>query len=187
MRAATASIARTACAAAAVLAGAAWPTTASAAIPVPAGSLTRSAHVAFEGCNARHIVLSVTILRHPFRPGQRVPYAVRLRNSGGTTCGADPAQGVPQARQRLTVGPCGILSATVRNSRGTGVYPGPASFNCPEESGFRLGAHSTAEATTSWTQVAYAGNPPKVGQAPPGTYHLVVDQAVAVPVTLAPG
>jgi hypothetical protein len=183
--AAVAMVLATAAAAIAVLAP--WTTTASAAIPVTAGSVTRSAHVSFEGCNARHIILSVTILRHPFRPGQQVPYTVRLRNTGSTTCGAEPTQGVPQARHRLTVGPCGIVSATVRNSRGIGVFPGPAIFGCPEESGFRLGAHSTAQVTTSWTQVAYVGSPPTAGQAPPGTYHLVIDHAVTVPVTLTPG
>lgn len=160
-----------------------------AAAAASAPNVTRSAHVAFENCNAQQITLSVTVPRHAFTPGQPVAYTVRLRNSGSTTCGAQLAKGVPQARHRLTVGPCGPLPLEVRNARGVDVYPGPAVFNCPEETGFQLGPHSQAQTTGSWSQAAYLGSPsdPQPKQASPGSYRLTVDQAVTVPLSLTSG
>jgi hypothetical protein len=145
-----------------------------------------------EGCNARHVGLSVTVPRHPFTPSERVPYTVRLRNTGSNACGAPLAKGVPQARQSLVVGPCGVLPVTIRNSESTPVYPGPAVFFCPNEAGFRLGPHSTAQTTAYWNQVAYLGRDepqtqPQSQHASPGSYRLTVDGAVTVPITLTPG
>jgi hypothetical protein len=67
------------------------------------------------------------------------------------------------------------------------VYPGSQVFFCPDEAGFRLGPHSTAQATTRWNQVAYTGTGPSptAQHAPPGTYRLTVDRAVTVPVSLS--
>jgi hypothetical protein len=166
-----------------------------AAAAVSAPTITRSAHVSFGTCNAQQITLSVTVPSHAFKPGQPVTYTVQLRNTGSTTCGAQLAKGVPQARHQLTVGPCGPLPLEVRNARGVNVYPGPAVFHCPEETGFELGPHSQARATGSWSQAAYLGSPshqqPEQPQQPlqprqasPGSYRLTVDQAVTVPLTL---
>jgi hypothetical protein len=160
-----------------------------AAGATPAPTITRSAHVTYANCSAQQILLTVTVPRHAFTPTQRVPVTVRLRNTGGTTCGAPLAKGVPEAHQTLTVGPCAALSMVVRSSRGVDLYPGPAVFHCPEETGFQLGPHSTAQTTAYWSQVAYLGpsSDLRTRQAPPGTYRVTVDQAVSVPVTLAPG
>jgi hypothetical protein len=160
-----------------------------AAAAASSPNVTRSAHVAFENCNARQIILSVTVPRRAFTSGQPVTYTVRLRNTGSTTCGTQLARGVPQARHQLTVGPCGPLPLEVRNARGVDVYPGPAVFHCPEETGFELGPHSQAQAIGSWSQAAYLGSPsdPQARQASPGSYRLTVDQAVTVPLTLASG
>ncbi len=168
---------------------------AAAAAPHPS-VITRSAHVAFENCNARHVILSVTVPRHAFTPGELVTYTVRLTNTGTATCGQAPAQipqDLAQARHSLTVGPCGTLSTVVRNARGVNVYPGSVGESCPAEFGFRLGPHSSTSTTGSWNQTDFQGHgqgqasPTPSMQAPPGTYWLVVDQAVTLPVTLVPG
>lgn len=169
---------------------------ASVVAPTPAAAssssatITRSAHVALENCSAQHVVLSVTIPRRAFAPTEEVSFTVLMRNTGSTTCGAALAPHVIQARARLTVGPCGSLPLAVHNSRGVSVYPGPATYFCPDERGFRLGPRSSAQATGYWNQSELLGTaaaPAKPQHAPPGTYQLVVDRAVTVPVTLAPG
>ncbi|HEX4127688.1 MAG TPA: hypothetical protein VHX67_08950 [Acidimicrobiales bacterium] len=151
-----------------------------------AATTTRSAHIPFEGCNARRISLSVTIPTHAYTPTQQVTFTVRLRNTGATACGSPLARHVPQARQKLTVGPCGTLALVVHNDRGLEVYPGPGVFHCPEETGFQLGPHATAETTATWSQAVYLGRQSEAvpGHAPPGTYRLLLGGAVTVPVTL---
>ena len=187
---------------------AALPTTpASAAKPAAKGAatITRSAHVGFENCNAQHVTLSVTAPGHAFAPDEPVTVTVRLRNTGSTTCGAPVAQHVPAAHHALTVGPCGALPLVVRSTHGRTVYPGPGVVFCPEETGFQLAPHSTAQATATWSQTASiatgvgtgtgpgtatgtgAGTAAKAQQAPPGLYRLTVDGAVTVPVTLISG
>jgi hypothetical protein len=84
----------------------------------------------------------------------------------------------------LAVWPCGVLSLVVRSGSGTEVYPGPAVFHCPEETGFRLGPHSTAQATGFWIQTDSVGARPDLE---PGAYRLTVDGAVTVPITLTSG
>jgi hypothetical protein len=166
-------------------AGAAGSAAYAAAASAP--TITRSAHVAFENCNARHVVLSVTAPRHAFRLSEPVTIQVRLSNSGSTTCGTPLAQHVPEARTALTVGPCGTLPLTVGNLGGVDVYPGPLVYFCTDEAGLRLGPHSTVQATAQWSQAAYLGTPPKPQHAPPGTYRLTVDRAVTVPIVLTSG
>ena len=163
--------------------------TATATATAPSPGITRSAHVAFENCNARHIILSVTAPRHAFAPHEPVTVTVRLRNTGSTTCGTPLAQHVPQARRALSVGPCGTLPLTVRTTGGVAVYPGTQVFFCPEATGFRLGPHSTAQALGYWTGEAYLGpgTPPKAEHAPAATYRLTVDRVVTVPITLTSG
>ena len=156
------------------------PTDAAYAAPAPAPTITRSAHVAFANCNARHIVLRVAVNRHAFQLSEPVTVKVQLTNTGNSTCGGPLAEQVPQARGSLTVGPCGVLPLVVRTGSGTDVYPGPAVFHCPEETGFRLGPHSTVQATGFWTQ-------PAPRHLEPGAYSLTVDGAVTVPVVLTSG
>jgi hypothetical protein len=166
---------------------AAAATTAAAAASSASASITRSAHVRFENCNAQQVTLSVTIPRHAFTPTEPVTYKVRLRNTGSTPCGSLPAQQVSPTRQILTVGPCGPLPVAVRNAHGHAVYPGSAVFHCPLEVGFQLGPNATATGTGTWDQSEVLGPQAAPQHAPPGTYRLVVDKAVTVPVTLAPG
>ncbi|HEY5386185.1 MAG TPA: hypothetical protein VIJ56_13195 [Acidimicrobiales bacterium] len=199
MRAATAAAIAAPLAALAALAAppAAPASAASQPLNSAAATITSSAHVGFENCNAQHITLSVIAPRHAFAPNAAVTVTVRLRNTGSTTCGTPLARHVPEAHHTLTVGPCGALPLIVRSTHGRTVYPGPAVFFCPEETGFQLAPHSTAQATASWSQTAYVGTGTGTGagagtaarpqQAPPGPYRLTVDGVVTVPVTLISG
>ncbi len=112
------------------------PTTFSTQPPVSraGGVITRSAHVAFEGCTARHITVGVSIARDAFPIGQAVTYEVSVTNSGSTACG--PAQNsVPPLRRALTIGPCGVLPGVIANATGLDVYRGREVFGCPLFSG----------------------------------------------------
>lgn len=171
-----------------------WP--AQAATPAKPVTITRSAHLAFEGCNARHIVLTVTVQSKPFPSDKPVTLAVRLANTGGTPCGTPANQHAAlPAHRSLNVGPCGNLSLVVRTTQGTDVFPGKAVFFCPEERGVGIGAHSTVRTTADWDLVAYTTSatsatspqgPPQPGHAPPGRYRVTVAGVVSVPITLAP-
>ena len=166
---------------------------AQAATPAKPATITRSAHLAFEGCNARHIVLTVTVQSKAFPSDKPVTLAVRLANTGGTPCGTPANQHAAlPAHRSLNVGPCGNLSLVVRTTQGTNVFPGKAVFFCPEERGVGIGAHSTVRTTADWDLVAYTPSatspqaPPRPGHAPPGRYRVSVAGAVTVPITLAP-
>jgi hypothetical protein len=152
------------------------------------GVITRSAHVAFEGCSARHITLHVSIAKDPFPIGQVVTYAVSVSNSGATACG--PAQQkIPPLRRALTIGPCGVLPGVISNAYGLDVYPGREIFGCPLFWGVHLGAHATIRAEGTWMGYeALAGGPAgtiKWQKGPLGRYNVVVDDAVSVPFELA--
>lgn len=166
---------------------------AQAATPAKPVTITRSAHLAFEGCNARHIVLTVTVQSKPFPSDKPVTLAVRLANTGGTPCGTPANQHAAlPAHRSLNVGPCGNLSLVVRTTQGTDVFPGKAVFFCPEERGVGIGAHSTVRTTADWDLVEYTPSatspqgPPQPGHAPPGRYRATVAGVVTVPITLAP-
>ncbi len=166
------------------------PTTFSTQPPVSTagGVITRSAHVAFEGCSARHITLRVSIAKDPFPIGQTVTYEVSVTNGGTTACGPSQ-QKVPPLRRALTIGPCGVLSGVVTNVYGIDVYPGKEIFSCPLLWGVHLGAHSTIKAEGTWMGYeALEGGPDgtiKWQKGPLGRYNVVVDDAVSVPFELA--
>ena len=152
------------------------------------GVITRSAHVAFEGCSARHITLRVSIAKDPFPIGQTVTYEVSVANSGDTACGQSE-QSIPPLRRALTIGPCGVLSGVVANAYGLDVYPGKEIFSCPLFWGVHLGAHATIKAEGTWMGYeALSGGPDgtiKWQKALSGRYNVVVDDAVSVPFQLA--
>jgi hypothetical protein len=144
--------------------------------------------VAFEGCNARHITLRVTIAKDPFLIGQAVTYEVSVTNSGATPCGRSQTS-IPSLRRALTVGPCGELSGVVVNAAGLDVYPGKEIFGCPLFWGVHLGAHATLKAEGTWTGYEALSSGPEGTiqwqKAPPGRYSVIVDNAVSVPFELA--
>jgi hypothetical protein len=157
--------------------------------------VTRSAHVAFDGCAAKNLTLTVTVATGS---GTSVPvrYEVVVHNSGGTPCGAAFRNDPPAARQ-FRVGPCSSMPATFVNAFGVDVYPGPQIFMCPAFAGLYIAPHATVTATGTWSGTEYVAVPggspitcpPCRGTAspqtaPPGAYKLVVDNAVGVPITL---
>ncbi len=142
----------------------------------PGPTLTRSAPIAYEGCRTGQVTLSVTVPARAVPSNLPLRYTVRLDNTGRTACGP-PADQVPGASRRLSVGPCGSLSAVVSDRKGVDVYPGSMAYFCPEISPIHLDPGATATATGTWTKyedVATGDAPPQWRQAPPGSYHLTV-------------
>ena len=151
--------------------------------PSAAPTLTRSAHLAYGGCPAGQVILSVTVPARPVPWHQALRYTVRLDNTGRAACGPPVGQ-VAGASRGLSVGPCGALSAVVSDRKGVDVYPGSTVYMCPEIAPIHLGPGATATATGTWLQnedVGAAGGPPQWRQASPGSYRLTV-----APMSLAP-
>jgi hypothetical protein len=146
--------------------------------------VTRSAHVAFDGCSAKSLTLTVRVTTWS---GTSVPvrYEVVVHNGGGTPCGAT-FRNDPLAARQFRVGPCSPMPATFVNAFGVDVYPGPQIYMCPEIAGPYIAPHATVTATGSWPGTEYLVTPggPEPHLAPPGAYTLVVDDAVKVPFTL---
>ncbi len=151
-----------------------------------AGPLSRSAHVAYEGCPAADVVLTVTLPYRTFAPGQLVTYQVRLHNLGGRACG--PSDGAtPSASPVGTLlGACSALPVDIENAQGRNVFPGSEAVACPALLGPRLPARGNVTATGTWDQRQGAGRPAlRAVPAPRGTYHLVVDDEVRLPIVLS--
>ncbi len=152
----------------------------------PGHSVTRSAHVAFDGCPAKQVTLTVTI---PAASSTSAPvrYDVAVHNGGNAPCG-EAFRGDPPSVRRFRVGPCSSMPASVVNGFGVDVYPGPQIFMCPMFAGPYLAPHTTVTATATWPGTEYVASPgggaPQPRAAPPGPYVLVVDRAVRVPFTL---
>jgi hypothetical protein len=162
------------------------PTT-STTQPTPSGHpVTRSAHVAFDGCSAKNLTLTVSL---PAGSSSSVPvrYDVTVHNGGNTACGAAFRRDPPFARQ-FRVGECSAMPATFVNAFGVDVYPGSQVVMCPMFAGPYIAPHSTVTTTGIWPGSEYLAVPggisPKSQTAPPGKYSLVVDHAVDVPFTL---
>ncbi len=154
--------------------------------PTPSGhAVTRSAHVAFEGCAAKNVTLTVAI---PAGPTVSAPvrYDVTLHNGGNTACG-EAFRNNPPATRHFRVGPCSAMPATFLNAFGVDVYPGPQTFMCPMIAGPYVAPHATVTTTATWPGEEYlatSGGPTELHPASPGPYVLVVDNAVKVPFTL---
>jgi hypothetical protein len=148
--------------------------------------VTRSGHVAFEGCPTKNIVATVSVPAHP-SVGSPVRYTVTLINDGASLCGPTELR-VQPARAGLTVGPCGILPAVVRNGAGVNIYPGPVAFSCPADWFIDIPAHTSVTATGVWPGSQALGPAlPQVSAAPPGRYRIEVGErpaVVSVPFTL---
>ena len=173
--------------AAAIAAPAAPAPATAAASAATAPTITRSAHVAFENCNAEHIVLSVTVPKRAFLPTDAVTVTVRLRNTGSTTCGSPVPGNVPRRGSALSVGPVGPSRSSCAPATGSTSTPVRACSTAPRKSVSAWARTARPRPSATWSQIAYRGSPPKPRHAPPGTYRLVVDGAVTVPVHPRPG
>jgi hypothetical protein len=115
-----------------------------------------------------------------------VRYDVTVHNTGRTPCGAAYRNDPPAVRQ-FRVGVCTSMPVTFVNALGVDVYPGPQIFMCPMFAGPYIAPHATVTTSVSWPGTEYLTTPggsPQSRPAPPGSYKLVVDNAVEVPFTL---
>ena len=154
--------------------------------PPPGHRVTRSARVAFDGCAAKNLTLTVTVsVRAGSETSAPVRYDVAVHNRGGTPCGAALRRDPPASRP-FRVGPCTAMAATFVDSSGVDVYPGPPFSMCPLSTGPYIAPHATVTATGSWSGTENLVTPGGLEShlAPPGAYKLVVDNAVVVPFTL---
>ena len=147
-------------------------------------TITRSAHVAYEGCPASHVLLTASIQAGAFAAEQLVTYQVTLRNLGNASCGysqADSFRGV-LAPGSMLLGPCAPLSVGIQNARGVDEYPGAEAISCPAFLGPVLAAHGTLHTTGNWDQ--RRDLVPGRAYVPEGHYRLVVAGRVTLPVTI---
>jgi hypothetical protein len=156
--------------------------------PAPT-SISRSAHLPYQGCPARDIELTVTLSARTYRLGQNVRYTVRLHNRGANACsgGGHAEPGLPgrTGAPSLGLGPCDSLPMAITDAHGAPVYPGTGGIACPMLLGPPLGAHSTQRASGTWDRVEGGLRPARIPTpAPPGRYRLVVGTVVSVPFTL---
>jgi hypothetical protein len=159
----------------------------------PAGAVThrapttasRSVHVAYAGCAAKDVELTVTLSARSYGLGQNVHYLVRLHNLSAKACSngtpAHPELGPPA----LQVGPCSAMPLSIENVRGTQVFPDSGAFACPALLGPPLTPHGTLRATGTWDRVEGAFGPAHVPKAAPvGRYRLAIGRLVSVPFAL---
>ena len=159
-------------------------------------AVTRSAHIAYEGCPAKDVVLSVSVGHDTYLTGQLVTYRVSLHNESGRRCTVPGDQAsilLPNANSSspaggqlgYLLGPCSSLPLTIDNSKGVQVFPGPEAVSCPNFLGPPLGAHATISTTGTWNQMVGGGlRPARVPTlAPPGRYRIMVGSKVGVSVT----
>jgi hypothetical protein len=162
---------------------------AGAAAPTPATSpaLSRSAHVAYGGCPAGDVTLTVTLPRRAFAPRQPVTYQVSLHNRSGRACGPAAGRTAPNgAPVQALLGPCSALPVDIEDAGGFDVDPGPQAIACPALLGPRLPAHHTVSVTGTWDQVQGSGRPAlRATTVHRGTYDLIVDHAVRLSIVLS--
>lgn len=154
-------------------------------------SNSRSARVAYQGCPAKDVELTVVLSARSYGLGQAVHYVVRLHNLGAKSCagGSPPPSSLRPGQSgplpSIGLGPCDSLPVTVRNARGAQVFPTTGNLACPVLMGPSLAAHATLRTSGTWDRVEGALRPARIpAPAPPGRYRLVVDGVLSVPFTL---
>ncbi len=161
---------------------------AGAAVVKSSVTLTRSAHVAYETCPAKSVLLTATMRRLTYSQGQPMTVHITVTNTSDTQCGYETTGGTPIGPPRqLTVGQCGEISLVINNAKGQNIYPGRVVINCPDISGPDLPARGSLTATATWNQSAYpvqVTNPWTSHPAPTGHYRLIIDQRISFPVTI---
>jgi len=151
----------------------------------PAAPVSRSAHVAYGGCPAGDVILTVTLPRRVFAPRQLVTYQVSLHNRSARACGPRHGPTPSGSPVKALLGACSEIPVDIEDARGLDVYPGPQAIACPELLGPRLPAHQTVSTTGTWDQMQGGGRPAlRATPVQRGTYHLVVDNTVRLPIVL---
>jgi hypothetical protein len=146
----------------------------------PSGGVTRSAHVGYLDCPAPDVLLTASIQERAFAPGQLVTYRVSVHNLSRATCGTrgrilPTIPTTPNFAEGL-LGPCGEISVVIYDADGTNVYPGPVAFGCPMILGPSIAPGQSIATTGTWEQTGTRG---------PGSYRLVIDGKVTLPIVIA--
>ena len=152
-------------------------------------TVSRSAHVPYQGCPAKDVELTVTLSARTYGLGQNVHYLVRLHNLSAKVCpgGALSVPSLPGASPlpALQLGPCGSLPVAVENARGAPVFPDTGGLACPVLLGATLTAHETLRTLGTWDRVEGSLRPAHLPtSAPAGRYRLLIGGVVTVPFTL---
>jgi hypothetical protein len=160
-----------------------------AATRLAPSTISRSAHVPYEGCPAKNIVLTVTLSARTYAIGQNVHYLVRLHNLSAKVCPGGPRSVPPlpgaSPLPALQLGPCSSLPLSVENARGAQVFPDTGGLACPVLLGPSLKAHQTLRSLGTWDRVEGSLRPAHLPTAAPaGRYRLVLGGVVKVPFTL---
>ena len=140
--------------------------------------VTGSAHIGYLNCPAPDVLLTASIQKGVFAPGQLVTYRVAVHNLSRTICGT-PRRNLPAVpttpNSAGLLGPCGELSVVVYNAEGTNVYPGRVAYGCPLILGPSIPPGQTIATTGMWQPGGSRG---------PGPYRLVIDGKVTLPIVI---
>jgi hypothetical protein len=147
---------------------------------------SRTAHVAFWECPAKSTSVLVAVDALVLHPGQTLHLSFIAKNLGQAACSyVAPYAGVvpgPTAAA-LAMGPCGSLPFVVDNKHGHNVWPGTAAFACPALGYAQLASGQVVQGTGSW-DLTRGGSTAHV---PPGTYTVVVDKVLRIPLRVTAG
>jgi hypothetical protein len=145
----------------------------------PAAPWAKSAHVAFEGCPARHIVLKATMSRLTFAPNEAILVDIKVSNVSDTACGHS---GDPLSSLGVVISSCGNVSMKIVNTRSQEVFPGPGEApSCASPFSVRLPPHHSLTAIGAWSQqLGLHGTT----QVPAGTYRIVIDRKIVFTISL---
>jgi hypothetical protein len=138
----------------------------------------KRASVALGNCTAKDIDLQARIPRSAYSASQPVRIVVVVHNVGARTC----TFGGTGHRYPEFLGPCGAISLQVYQRGGAPIWPGPIAYNCPAISATNLAPGATFTASGTWPKAIVTRS--SSSRAPPGTYRVVVDQAISFTITL---
>jgi hypothetical protein len=151
-----------------------------AAASLRGGQLVKTGPVSLSsgpsGCPAASLHATVRVSRLVLRPGQSLMVSATVHNVGSRPC---PYNGMaPTSTQGM--GPCGVLSIEVLNSRHRDVWPGALLFSCPAQFFEEIQPGASITAAGDWNPSSDAG-----GRAPPGRYRVIVGGHLSFGITLS--
>jgi hypothetical protein len=157
----------------------------------PPRTTTRSATVAYPGCPAHAVTLSLGVPRVPVPAGMPVRFTVTLHNASPRACGPHGSTVTITGARSLgsaLLNPCGALPLAIDNERNEQVYPPFEAISCPDLVAPTLEGDSSVTASETWSQrIGGAGRPARRAHpAPRGTYNVVVGTVLRAPLVLAP-
>ena len=139
--------------------------------------LTKKASIALGSCQAKDVVMRVTLPRLTYDQSQTVNVRAVVQNVGPVVC---TYGGTGHGDQYM--GPCGTFPLSVVDSSGTNIWPGPVAYSCPLIGPTRLAPGQHVLVTGMWpkTVVTRSGS----SSAPAGSYRLVIANTVTFTIKL---